>query len=1251
MSVSSFSCRGRWFFAAAALLVSMLACLGGAADARAEVAPNAAGLYDTLVLRDLGGRRAALWTMAAANGAFAPAELWKSAAGAFDTRKAKFAAGDVNADGIADGIVLYDLGKACSCLYVFLSDGVRAVRKTVWTSKPGAFAWSKAKLTVGDVNRDGRDDVIVLYDRGRASASLYRFVSGGSTFAKSTGWTTGQGTFSCAKAQLAAGDFTGDGRDDAVVLYKSTTTSSRLFVFATSGSRFVKKTFWRGTYSAGRAKLAAGDADSDGKTDVLCLYRKADDTGRLDVFCSTGSAFKRATWYDGAGGPLPATTCRFAAGDVTGDGRADAVIAQPTGDIVSSLTTCVSTGAAFTPAVWWEGDWPHSMLQLAVSPSTGLVLADGTEVLDQSTMGALRGAAADMSTMAFAGETAQLGRVEPGDVLLAAPSDAFPGGICRKVTGVTEEGGRVEVTTAQATLTDVVDEGEIALSRRITAADLSQKGVVQPGVRLLTGTAPPGMLPGLLHGGAGDGFGFSLSTSIANDTIEVEGEVWLDPDAYVDWDIGPTGVRSASYTQRLTTTTDLSVSLKKTLDKEVKQTIYKQTLAAITIMAGPVPIVVTPEFEVYVGASGEVSAGVTAGMSLTTEASLGIAYRNGSWGKTTSFTKEIAPQPPQLFGSLELRGFAGAGLSFKVYAVAGPEANLEPYLSLAAATNETPWWTLSAGVDAEIGFEVEALDITMLEVTYTFNLFEYVIDQAGSGSGATGGSESYQAPSIRGRVLDAADPTSPVGGAAVEARVGAPPDTAVAATATSAADGTYVLWGLPAGQYTVAASRGGYADNSRSSSVVAGEETTDQDILLSAVEEQGVTGRVVSVPGGAGLDGIFVGLREGSATSWSWPDWDRYTSGGGYFEFVGLEPGPYSIRATDGGIEYYSASATLTVVAGQKTVVPDLELVRRDSQGVSGTVTSALDGSPVQGALVTAYHGWDAPGVDMAVRATTAADGSYVITELDQGRYTLLVTKDGYVDGVRNTTVTRARITPGQDVEIAPYDPDGVARSVDGGDFIRFPAGVRVEGADHALLTEGTYELWFKLRAEVSGVIAQTTFSYSNWPGRTTGNAPTMELVVNNQGKLAFYVNRYDGSGPMEGDWQRMTAPEWDEGEIEAQVGKWYHIAAQFGSGGMKVFVNGKLRQADPLFTGFPAPDWSDGTLGGGWFSLGDNETYWPGGDTTLACFKEVRVSDVQRYSADFTPPGRAVADDHTVLLDHLIGGTVGQNHGFVWVP
>ena len=41
-----------------------------------------------------------------------------------------------------------------------------------------------------------------------------------------------RGTFSCARAQLAAGDMTGDGRDDALVLYQSTSASSRLYVFA-----------------------------------------------------------------------------------------------------------------------------------------------------------------------------------------------------------------------------------------------------------------------------------------------------------------------------------------------------------------------------------------------------------------------------------------------------------------------------------------------------------------------------------------------------------------------------------------------------------------------------------------------------------------------------------------------------------------------------------------------------------------------------------------------------------------------------------------------------------------------------------------------------------------------------------------------------------------------------------------------------------------------------------------------------------
>ena len=354
--------------------------------------------------------------------------------------------------------------------------------------------------------------------------------------------------------------------------------------------------------------------------------------------------------------------------------------------------------------MWWQGDWVYPTVRLAVSPSPGMVVAREAEVLDTASMRALREVSGDMSTLEFATETAQVGALAPGDVLLAAPSPTFPGGICRKVSSVGDVGGRVVVTTQQATLTDVIDQGEVAFRQHVTAADVSQAGVTQPGVRLVTDPGSAGPLSGTgvpdLRGEATDGFGFELTTTIA-EKVEVEGSVWIDPDVYVDWEVGWGGVESAALTQTLSTSTDLTVSLKASLEQEIKQTIYKQTLAVITIMVGPVPVVVTPEFEVYVGASGEVTAGVTAGDLADHRDHRGISYDGDDWTPTSTFTYQITPQAPQLFGTLELKGFAGAGLAFKIYAVAGPEAKIEPFVKLEADVGGDPWWTLKAGVDTE----------------------------------------------------------------------------------------------------------------------------------------------------------------------------------------------------------------------------------------------------------------------------------------------------------------------------------------------------------------------------------------------------------------------------------------------------------------------------------------------------------------------------------------------------------------------
>ena len=48
------------------------------------------------------------------------------------------------------------------------------------------------------------------------------------------------------------------------------------------------------------------------------------------------------------------------------------------------------------------------------------------------------------------------------------------------------------------------------------------------------------------------------------------------------------------------------------------------------------------------------------------------------------------------------------------------------------------------------------------------------------------------------------------------------------------------------------------------------------------------------------------------------------------------------------------------------------------------------------------------------------------------------------------------------------------------------------------------------------------------------------------------------------------------------------------------------------------------------------------------AVLDELRISDVQRYSADFAPPSRyreLAADEHTRALFHFNGSLDGENH------
>jgi hypothetical protein len=1147
--------RGWRFSAAAALLllalIIVLLLLPPGAGATSAAQPvvqvaNGAGRLDTLALYDLGGRSAALSTLVAADGAFTPAVGWQSGKGRFNAAKAKFVAGDVNGDGVADGVALYDLGKKTSCLYVFLANGSTFTKQVAWKSAKGAFAWSRAKLAVGDVDDDGLDDVLVLYDRGHGTSSVERFALTGKKFVKTAVWRSARGALAWSSSQIAAGDVTGDGKADLAVLTRDSAAVSRLTVVAESGGTFGAGEYWRGALSS-KTRLLAGDVDSNGACDAIFFQDRGDGTTTLDVLLSSKSAFAApVTWWTSQTGAVAWSGCRIACGDVTGDGKADVVVQAPSPGGSSQLIACVSKGTSFAAEQWWSGPLAAARTQLGCAPSPPFILGENTEVLGDAALAALESVAPDQSTFRFAEGSTQAEALAVGDVIVAEPGPQLPYGALRKVTAVSQTEGDVVVTTTQAALDEAVSDGELVVTGTVTQDDIVNVLHQAPGVRMVADTE--GVRAHGLSKKRERRAGITLEFDLTLlETIKLQGSLGFTQSFSLSATNSFGFLQKVRVTSTTTQTTSLRAAVQQSFNREFKKEIGSYSFPTFWVTFGVVPVCFTPELSIYIGAEGDVTVGVSARVTQTTTATAGVEWSVGDRLPTPvkEFTTVRTYETPRLFGTMSLKAFAGIQMMLKIMMVAGPTLAVEPYLGLFADTRDTPWWKLAFGVDVEAGGKVEALDVTIVELALPFNLFEYVILEAPG---------RFQETQVSGKIT-AEDTGAAIAGATVELREGADdPAGEIWGTTTSAMSGTYTFSGPPGGAYTLVVRKTGYLQGSRNVEVLAGSVATGQDLALRPGPPQGVTGLIM-----------------------------------------------------ERSVRY------------------------------------------IAGATVELREGADSPNGALLGRTTSGVDGRYEIIGAPAGTCTVVASKAGYATGWITATIKEGTITANMDVYLTPVTPGGIAQATDGEAFIRYPEQMGVIDAGGTLLAAATYEFWFKTTVESeverSGTLAMVSMGYGNWPGGESGIAPIMKILVDGRGTITFGLNENSGGGPLNGTWHFIR------GRSQPQVAQWVHVAAQCGSGGMKLFVDGKLEASDAAYKGSPEPDWSDGTQSGGWFSMGDNDTREPGGLTARGYYKELRVSRGQRYTADFTPPAAASEDGTTLILDHLIGGTIGENRGFVWLP
>jgi len=251
---------------------------------------------------------------------------------------------------------------------------------------------------------------------------------------------------------------------------------------------------------------------------------------------------------------------------------------------------------------------------------------------------------------------------------------------------------------------------------------------------------------------------------------------------------------------------------------------------------------------------------------------------------------------------------------------------------------------------------------------------------------------------------------------------------------TTELDGTYVIDVAP-GSYDVDVSVAGYMseyyDDVQSVfdatvvEVLDGQDVGGIDFALGTAGW--ITGRITDAEGdGIGGATVQTGI-------WS-PFWSTATTdANGYYALLGL-PGAddYGVCATATGYapECYDGvhnifnSDPIAVVDGHETSGIDISL---DVEGtISGIVTRAADGEPIEGAYVSASvssgdGGWGS--------AYSAADGTYTIHGLAASSYSVDASADGYVDeyfdDVRDSDSAAAvAVTSGEDTPDIDFELD-----------------------------------------------------------------------------------------------------------------------------------------------------------------------------------------------------------------------------------
>lgn len=317
-------------------------------------------------------------------------------------------------------------------------------------------------------------------------------------------------------------------------------------------------------------------------------------------------------------------------------------------------------------------------------PTREVLIPETTNVAGPDTRAALESFDPATGEMRFSTTTPLLEDLATGDVIVSEPSEAAPAGYLRKVKTVIRDGETVTLGTTQANLTDAITQGEFTQAGDFLPDDLSHATAHYAGVT--AGIHEPDLTPEQID--IGDGYRFKVgfdevALDVGNGDVQVKvvvnGELYFNAGWNVGIGIEPCFEVPPVCVDRFEAWMGVEEQLKVSISGEAKATLEKEIKVAtyyfkpLIFFIGPVPIVIVPTIEVFVGASGTVSLTFSYGVTQSATAKIGAKWTDsGGWQDITGFGIEFDDHDGfELAATMNATAYARALASLKIYDVTG----------------------------------------------------------------------------------------------------------------------------------------------------------------------------------------------------------------------------------------------------------------------------------------------------------------------------------------------------------------------------------------------------------------------------------------------------------------------------------------------------------------------------------------------------------------------------------------------------